>query len=144
MDNLTKEKRSRIMSAIHSKDTIPELTLRKALWVEGYRFRIQYGKEKIDIAFPAKKVAVFVDGCFWHGCPIHYRPVGTNVAYWNKKLENNKIRDKKKTVQLEAQGWTVLRFWEHELSEIETVVKKIKETCLVISKKRFEPPSLDT
>jgi DNA mismatch endonuclease (patch repair protein) len=115
------------MSAIHSKDTVPEITLRKALWANGCRFRVQYSREKIDIAFPAKKVAVFVDGCFWHGCPIHSRKIRTNEAYWNPKLENNKKRDRQKTAQLQAQGWTVLRFWEHELSETETVVNKIQK-----------------
>lgn len=128
MDNLSKEKRSKIMSAIHSKDTVPEVTLRKALWTKGFRFRIQYGKEKIDIAFPAKKVAVFVDGCFWHGCPVHSHKITTNEAYWKPKLEKNMKRDKLKTEKLKAQGWTVMRFWEHELTDLDTVVNKIQKT----------------
>ncbi len=64
---IEKEKRSKIMASIRSKDTKPELMLRKALWKKNLRYRIHYGKEKIDIAFPTKKLAIFVDGCFWHG-----------------------------------------------------------------------------
>ena len=114
------------MSAIHSKNTVPELTLRKALWAKGFRFRIHYGKEKIDIAFPTKKLAIFVDGCFWHGCPIHSHKITTNEAYWLPKLEKNKERDKQKNEKLQAQGWTVMRFWEHELTDIDNVVNIIR------------------
>ncbi len=113
------------MSAIHSKDTVPEVTLRRALWAKGCRFRVQYGEEKIDIAFPRKRVAVFVDGCFWHSCPIHSRKVRTNENYWNPKLAKNKERDKRKTVKLETEGWLVLRFWEHDLKSLDSVVDHI-------------------
>ena len=126
MDNISKEKRSKIMSAIHSKNTVPELTLRKALWAKGFRFRIHYGKEKIDVGFPTKKLAIFVDGCFWHGCPIHSHKITTNEAYWLPKLEKNKERDKQKNEKLRSQGWTVMRFWEHELTDIDNVVNKIQ------------------
>ncbi len=127
MDNITKEKRSKIMSAIHSKNTVPELTLRKALWARGFRFRVQYSKEKIDVAFPAKKVAVFVDGCFWHGCPLHSHKITTNESYWQPKLERNKERDKQKTEKLRNQGWVVMRFWEHELTDVGAVVSEIAQ-----------------
>ena len=115
------------MSAIHSKNTVPELTLRKALWAKGFRFRIHYGKEKIDIAFPTKKLAIFVDGCFWHGCPIHSHKITTNEAYWLPKLEKNKERDKQKNEKLQAQAWTVMRIWEHELTDIDNVVNRIQK-----------------
>jgi DNA mismatch endonuclease (patch repair protein) len=128
MDNLTKEKRSKVMAAIRSKDTVPEVTLRKALWHRGFRFRVQYGKSKIDIAFPKHKVAIFIDGCFWHGCPIHSHKIGTNVGYWQPKLEKNIARDKLKTAGLEAEGWVVLRFWEHELTCINPIIAKILST----------------
>jgi len=125
LDRITKEQRSKIMSAIRSKNTKPEIVLRKALWERDLRFRIYYCKEKIDIAFPSKKVAIFVDGCFWHGCPIHSRLPRSNEEYWHPKLKKNIERDKEKTKRLEADGWQVLRFWEHELREIENVLAKI-------------------
>jgi DNA mismatch endonuclease, patch repair protein len=113
------------MSAIHSKNTKPEILLRKALWAKGLRFRIQYGKEKIDVAFPSKKIAVFVDGCFWHGCPIHSHLPKTNKKYWVPKLKKNVERDSSKNERLRNQGWVIMRFWEHELENIEEVIGQI-------------------
>jgi DNA mismatch endonuclease (patch repair protein) len=125
VDRISPEKRSKIMSAIHSKNTMPEVALRKALFARGLRFRIHYGNEKIDIAFPSKKTAIFVDGCFWHGCPLHSHIPKSNMDYWNPKLKKNIERDQEKNERLEKAGWEVLRFWEHELADIEVVVKKI-------------------
>lgn len=127
MDNLSKEKRSKVMAAIHSKDTKPEIILREALLAKGLRFQTNYCTYKIDIAFPDQKVAVFVDGCFWHGCPMHSHKIGTNEAYWQLKLQKNIERDKVKTANLEAEGWVVMRFWEHDLPDIGTVVSKIQK-----------------
>ena len=101
------------MSAIHSKDTKPEIILRKALWKEGLRYRISFGKQKIDVAFPKRKVAVFVDGCFWHGCPIHSHLPKSNQEYWIPKLERNRNRDNVNTEKLQNEGWKVIRFCEH-------------------------------
>jgi DNA mismatch endonuclease (patch repair protein) len=112
---ISKEVRSKIMSKIKSKNTSPEKTLRKALWDIGLRFRIQYGKEKIDIAFPAKKIAIFVDGCFWHSCPIHGHIPKSNKDYWVAKLAKNIERAKDKDIRLESDGWKILHFWEHEI-----------------------------
>lgn len=67
-----------------------------------------------DVVFPVRRVAVFVDGCFWHGCPIHGTQPATNRTYWAQKIEANRHRDASATDALEADGWTVLRFWEHE------------------------------
>lgn len=67
-----------------------------------------------DIAFTKRRVAVFIDGCFWHSCPQHGRKPGVNGDYWSPKLEGNARRDRAQTAALESQGWTVLRFWEHE------------------------------
>ena len=125
VDRFSKEKRSRIMSAIRSKNTKPELALRSALWAEGLRFRIHYGEEKIDIAFPSKKLAIFVDGCFWHGCPIHSHIPKTNQDYWRPKLKKNLERDAAKNERLKKIGWKVKRFWEHELVDMESVKKEI-------------------
>ena len=106
--------RSKLMSRIKSKDTSPEMALRKALWHSGARYRVQYGKERIDIAFPGKKVAVFVDGCFWHSCPIHGHIPKSNIGYWKPKLGRNIERATEKDSRLEGSGWKVLHFWEHD------------------------------
>jgi len=115
------------MSAIRSENTKPELALRKALWSQGLRFRIYHGREKIDIAFPSKKLAVFVDGCFWHGCPIHSHIPKSNQSYWRPKLRKNIERDKEKDERLRIAGWTVIRFWEHDMEKISLVLRKINE-----------------
>lgn len=125
MDKISKEKRSKVMSAIHSTHTTPELLLRKALFAKGYRYRLHYGKEKIDIAFPGKKIAIFVDGCFWHMCPKHGHWPKSNKKYWLPKLRKNLCRAKAKDKRLKSEGWKVLHFWEHELTDINKVVKKV-------------------
>jgi DNA mismatch endonuclease (patch repair protein) len=113
------------MSAIRSENTKPEIALRKALWAKGFRFRKHYGEEKIDIAFPKLKIAIFVDGCFWHSCPIHSHLPKSNEGYWHPKLQRNKERDKITNERLREAGWTILRFWEHELKCIDDVLAKI-------------------
>jgi DNA mismatch endonuclease (patch repair protein) len=75
------------MSAIRSENTKPEIALRRALWARGWRYRKHYGKEKIDIAFPSKKLAIFLDGCFWHGCPLHSHLPKSHKEYWHLKLK---------------------------------------------------------
>lgn len=107
--------RSKLMSRIKSKGTSPEIALRKALWYSGMRYRVQYGKEKIDIAFPGKKVAVFVDGCFWHSCPVHGHIPKSNLGYWKPKLERNVQRAEAKDARLAESGWAALHFWEHDV-----------------------------
>lgn len=121
MDRMSAIKRSKIMAAIRSKNTKPELALRKALWLKGYRYRIHYGEEKIDISFPKKKIAIFVDGCFWHACPIHSHYPKTNKNYWSAKLKRNVERDKAKAAKLSSDGWIVIRVWEHELSTKDSI-----------------------
>lgn len=115
------------MAAIHSKDTKPELILREALTTRGYKFETNFGADKIDIAFPVERIAVFVDGCFWHGCPLHSHKITSNESYWQTKLNRNKERDEQKTKKLESQEWIVMRFWEHELSEVDQVACKIQK-----------------
>jgi DNA mismatch endonuclease (patch repair protein) len=126
LDRIKTEQRSKIMSAIRSKDTRPEVLLRKALWAKGMRFRKQYGKERIDVAFPSHKLAIFVDGCFWHGCPIHSRLPKSHKEYWHPKLKRNRERDKAKEERLELEGWRILRFWEHEMKSLDPIIKKIQ------------------
>lgn len=119
MDKVSKKTRSRIMRAIKGKHTTPELRLRKLLSAAGLKYRLHYGKHKIDVAFPRLKVAVFVDGCFWHGCPKHFKMPKSNKKYWVPKLERNIKRDKETTKALKRTGWKVLRIWEHELKLFE-------------------------
>jgi len=126
LKKLPNQARSRIMAAIHSKNTKPEMTVRKALWSKGLRYRIHYGKEKIDIAFPSRKLAIFIDGCFWHACPLHFRAPRNNVSYWRTKIERNVKRDADQNDRLKMIGWQVLRFWEHELGNVETIVSEIQ------------------
>lgn len=99
-------------------DTRPEKELRRALYKLGKRYRCGYPvpgspRRTIDIAFPGRKLAVFVDGCFWHACPDHYVPPKSNAGWWQQKIGGNIARDRATTLALEEQGWTVLRFWEH-------------------------------
>jgi DNA mismatch endonuclease (patch repair protein) len=102
-------------------NTRPELALRSALHVRGLRFRKDHmirtsGGERVkaDIVFTRAQVAVFVDGCFWHGCPDHGNTPKANTHYWQPKLERNRARDSRITAALEADGWVVIRVWEHE------------------------------
>jgi len=125
MDTLTKEQRSQVMSRIRSTNTRPEVTLRRALWESGLRYRIHYGKERIDIAFPSKRIAIFVDGCFWHRCPQHGVLPKSNKAYWTPKLKNNVARSIAKDERLRRDGWTVFHFWEHEIDRPEKIVRKV-------------------
>lgn len=116
------------MSRIRGKNTSPELKLRKMLWESGIRgYRVHYKLPgKPDIVFTRKKVVVFVDGCFWHKCPVCFRPPETNAEFWDEKLQKNVERDLKVTKELEDLGWTVLRFWEHEVKKTpEDVVARI-------------------
>jgi DNA mismatch endonuclease, patch repair protein len=109
------------MRAIRRTDTKPEVALRRALHRQGYRFRKDYrldlaeGKRvRPDIAFTARRVAVFVDGCFWHACPEHGSKPANNTWYWEPKLRRNVERDRVADAALSAAGWDVVRVWEHE------------------------------
>lgn len=115
------EARRSIMRANKRRDTGPELLLRSALHRSGLRFRVDFpirpGGGRLvrpDVVFTRRRIAVYVDGCFWHGCPVHWRPSRTNSAYWDEKVIVNRERDAQITQVLEADGWTVFRFWEHE------------------------------
>jgi DNA mismatch endonuclease, patch repair protein len=111
--------RSANMRAIRRTDTKPELALRSALHRLGYRFRKDHRLDlperrvRPDIAFTARKVAVFVDGCFWHACPEHGSRPAVNQGYWNPKLLRNVERDRAADAALEQAGWQVVRLWEH-------------------------------
>lgn len=106
------------MSRQRRRDTAPELRLRSELHRRGLRFRVETAvpglpRRRADITFPRARIAVFVDGCFWHSCPEHAtRPV-SNAEWWSEKLARNVARDRETDERLTSDGWTVLRFWEH-------------------------------
>lgn len=109
----------RRMQLQKSQGTQAELRLRKLLHRSGLRFRVHRmivpgTRRSVDIAFGPSKVAVFVDGCFWHGCPLHYRPPASNELYWHPKIAANRARDEDTDLRLGASGWKVVRVWEHE------------------------------
>lgn len=119
------------MAAIKSRDTRIEIKLRKALFESGFRYRVNYKiKGKPDIVFVRKKVAVFVDGCFWHACPDCYREPANNREFWRKKISGNRERDLEVTQELETAGWVVLRFWEHEVKKDTNAIIDIIKTVL--------------
>lgn len=108
--------RSEIMKRVKQKDTAAELALRSALHGLGLRYRLHRRIEGVvvDVVFPTAKVAVFVDGCFWHGCPLHATFPKSNQSYWLPKLAENKERDQRQSEKLSTTGWSVIRLWEHE------------------------------
>ncbi|MCF8020941.1 MAG: very short patch repair endonuclease [Vallitaleaceae bacterium] len=121
---------SKVMSKIKGKNTKPELLMRKAMWNNGIRgYRIHWSKVpgRPDIAFPGKKIAIFVNGCFWHRCPNCNPPTPkTHTAFWEEKFSRNKERDEKKIISLQDHGWEVLVLWECEIKEnIDQCISKI-------------------
>lgn len=123
-DVFSKKKRSAVMAAIKSRGTrTTELALRRLLrksGLTGWRANFRPLPGTPDFAFPGVKLAVFVDGCFWHGCKRclrHRRKPATNAAFWRKKVRNNIARDKRVNRRLNRMGWSVLRIWEHALEK---------------------------
>ncbi|MFW0783600.1 very short patch repair endonuclease [Gordonia sp. CPCC 206044] len=107
------------MSKQKRRDTEAELRIRRLLHARGLRFRVDTKLEpdlraNADIAWRGLHVAVFIDGCFWHGCPEHATRPRANAAWWAEKLDNNIRRDRRTDAELARRGWTVMRFWEHE------------------------------
>lgn len=146
MDIWDKQKRSEVMSKIRSKNTKPEMLLRKALHARGFRFRIHYKKlpGRPDIVLPKYRTAIFVQGCFWHGhegCRSAHIPK-TNPEFWSKKVSANKSRDTINLSKLNSLGWNVLEAWECEIrkkDKFEALIGQIttsldnqlKKTCKI-------------
>lgn len=106
-----------------NRDTSPELALRRLVHATGLRYRVAAKplpgmRRTADLVFRPVKVAVFIDGCYWHGCPDHFVLPKTNTEYWRAKIERNMERDRDTDSRLRAADWTVLRFWEHESAEL--------------------------
>ncbi len=116
IDVLSPDQRRLCMRNNRGRDTKPELVLRRLCWALGLRYRVNTNiVGKPDFVFSRQKIAVFVDGCFWHGCPQHYKAPSTRSEFWKEKLNANRKRDIKVTQELSEAGWLVLRFWEHDL-----------------------------
>lgn len=101
------------------RDTAPELALRRALHHRGLRYLVDaplpgIPRRRADVLFPRARIAVFVDGCFWHACPVHATEPAANASWWRAKLEANVARDRDTDDRLERSGWAVVRFWEHD------------------------------
>ncbi|MFF3864247.1 very short patch repair endonuclease [Micromonospora sp. NPDC001898] len=122
-----------VMRANKARDTGPERRLRSVLHKRGLRYRVNARplialRRTADVVFPTARVAVFIDGCYWHGCPEHYRPARVNDQFWHEKIDRNRIRDRETNQILAEAGWIVIRIWEHEdptdaASWIEEVVR---------------------
>lgn len=125
------------MSTVRRRDNGPETAVRRRLHAMGLRYRVAWPvpgqrRRTIDIAFTRAKVAVYIDGCFWHRCPIHGTVPRSNRSWWETKLAANRARDTSATAQLQQLGWTVLRFWEHESpdSVAERVYAVVRATAM--------------
>ncbi|MDC6295124.1 very short patch repair endonuclease [Ralstonia pseudosolanacearum] len=131
VDILTPEKRSARMGRVRQSGTDIELRLRQALWAAGLRYRIKAATSlpgRPDIVFVSAKVAIFVDGCFWHGCPIHGTKPVSNAMFWEEKIRRNRQRDQQVDRTLSAAGWCVIRLWEHEVKkDLMACVRRIRE-----------------
>lgn len=145
-DTFDKQKRSDIMSKVKSKDTRPEMVVRKLLFNMGCRYRLNRPDlpGKPDIVLPKYHAVVFVHGCFWHGCPTckhaQIRP-RTNSEYWDKKLDKNIQRDIKVANQLDEIGWHVLVIWECDTRKKNIEILKKKLSCFLQECKQIETPS---
>ena len=132
VDVHTQKQRSRNMSAIKgSGNRSTELAFLKLLRKEkitGWRRHSRHLIGRPDFIFPRKKLAVFLDGCFWHGCPIHGTQAKANAAFWHEKIEANKRRDMDTNRQLQENGWLVIRAWEHENPQ--EVAKRIDKVVM--------------
>lgn len=128
-DDLTPAQRSYAMSRVRSRGNatteLRVVQLLRSRGLAGWR-RHQPLPGRPDFSFRREKVAIFVDGCFWHGCPRCFRMPATNVEYWETKIARNVARDRRTTRELRGKGWTVVRVWEHSLREPDRVVSRVR------------------
>ncbi len=130
MDTRTPEQRRRIMQAVKSRNTGPEMIVRRILHSMGYRYRL-HRKDlpgKPDVALISRRKAIFVHGCFWHGhgCPKGRLPK-SRLDYWQPKLDNNRERDRRKEEQLRSLGWSVLVIWQCETADLEALTLRLQD-----------------
>jgi len=140
-DIFSKEKRSEIMSKIRGKDTKLEVSFRKGLskeaWPMGYRYRKHYKgiPGRPDVVFPKYRLAIFIDGDFWHGYDFEEKRHKLPEGYWPVKIETNILRDERNTRDLKKLGWTVLRFWEHEVKK--NPEKAIGKVMIILERRKM-------
>lgn len=122
------------MQGNKNRDTKPEMIVRRCLHASGLRYRvharpIKDWNRRADLVFPRAKIAVFVNGCFWHGCPQHYTAPKTNAAYWVPKIKRNSERDVETFTRLKSEGWLVISMWEHEdlYKKSERIARRIRK-----------------
>ena len=114
-DNLTKNQRSYCMSKIKSEHTFPEIILKKELKLHKFIYHAKNTFGNPDFINKKSEIVIFIDGCFWHKCPIHYKEPKSNKKYWLPKLERNTVRDNEIDIVYKKAGWKVVRIWEHKL-----------------------------
>ena len=135
------------MSHNRGRDTTPEVMLRKACFAVGLRYVLGarlFGRP--DFVFPRSRVAVFVDGCFWHACPLHYQAPANRAGFWKEKVARNRARDERVTSRLAADGWTVVRVWEHTVRRdlpmaVDAIVVAVSRGLEKNSSARLRSPS---
>lgn len=130
----TSEAARRSMKGNRGRDTGPEMAVRRIVHARGLRYRVDARplvalNRRADLVFSRAKIAVFIDGCFWHGCPDHHTVAKSNATYWAEKVAGNRERDLDTSKRLREAGWLVLRFWEHQRPEevAEAVVRAVQE-----------------
>jgi len=132
------------MRANRRRDTGPEMALRRELHRRGLRYRVDYApvpglRCRADIVFTRARMAVFVDGCFWHSCPVHRTHPAANRDWWREKLDRNVERDRRNDRELGAAGWHVERVWEHELAA--TAADRIERALLATAASSHAQPT---
>lgn len=129
-DTVDPRTRSKIMSKVRAKDTKLEKLVRSEMWRRGYRYRKNFAAlpGKPDMVFPRMNTVVFIDSCFWHGCPKHLRMPKSNVHYWNNKIKRNKERDDATNREYKNSDWQVIRIWEHDVNtSFEGTIRKLAQ-----------------
>ena len=140
MDRYDKQKRSEVMASVKKSNTKLEGRLAIVLDAEGLTIYRRHAAElpgSPDFVFDAARLVVFLDSCYWHGCPKHLRMPQSNVEYWEQKIARNRARDRRQNRELKALGWRVLRLWEHELREPAGALRRLRRALAV---KPHDPP----
>lgn len=145
MDTVSPEIRSLVMARVRSqRNRSTEWRLRAHLiraGIRGWKLTPPDIRGRPDFAFRDERLLLFVDGCYWHGCPKCYRRPASHIDYWDAKVRRNRARDRKTAAQLKRDGWTVMRIWEHQLSATERLLAKIKAALVDASRLTPDPPN---